>query len=114
MQKLKETRTASFIVIIAIYILAIITGVLVYRLLNFDWWINLLMADITATIVTFIFSLILKNSSVYDAYWSVQPIVILIAYSIGKTPSLLQVMLFYIVCCIGDIKLSGSLSPMAS
>ena len=61
MKKLKENRLASFITIIVIYILAIITGVLVYRLLNFNWWINLLLADIAATILTFIFSLILKN-----------------------------------------------------
>ena len=101
MQKLKETRTASFIVIIAIYILAIITGVLVYRLLNFDWWFNLLLADVAATILTFIFSLILRNSSVYDAYWSVQPIVILIGLSIGKDLRLLQILLLIAVCYWG-------------
>lgn len=31
--------------------------------------------DTVATIVTFIFSVILRNSSVYDAYWSVTPMV---------------------------------------
>lgn len=101
MKKIKESRPISFIIVAFIYVLAIFIAVMTYKLLSFDWWINLLMADITATIVTFIFSLILKNSSVYDAYWSVQPIVILIAYSIGKTPSLLQVMLLIAVCYWG-------------
>ena len=38
-------------------------------------WITL-VADIGATIVIFIFSVIFKNVSFYDPYWSVQPIVI--------------------------------------
>lgn len=31
--------------------------------------------DVVATVVTFIFSVILRNSSVYDAYWSLTPMV---------------------------------------
>ena len=101
MQKIKQNRLASFIIITVIYILAIITGIVVYKLLNFEWWLNLLLADIAATILTFIFSLILKNSSVYDAYWSVQPIVILIGLSIGKELGLLQILLLIAVCYWG-------------
>ena len=37
-----------------------------------------------STIVTFIFSLIFKNASVYDPYWSVQPIVIIYLIALGK------------------------------
>ena len=92
---------ASFIIIIIIYILAVVGGIATYKLLPFDWWLNLLLADIAATIITFIFSLMLKNSSVYDAYWSVQPIVILICYSIGKTLGLLQILLLVAVCFWG-------------
>ena len=101
MQKIKQNRLSSFIIITVIYILAIITGIVVYKLLNFEWWLNLLLADIAATILTFIFSLILKNSSVYDAYWSVQPIVILIGLSIGKELGLLQILLLIAVCYWG-------------
>jgi steroid 5-alpha reductase family enzyme len=35
-------------------------------------------ADLAATIVVFVFSLILDNSSVYDPYWSVAPVPILV------------------------------------
>ena len=101
MQKIKENRVASFIIIAIIYILAIFVGLITYKLLPFNWWINLLLADIAATILTFIFSLILNNSSVYDAYWSVQPIVILIAFSIGKPLGLLQILLLIAVCYWG-------------
>ena len=101
MQKLKQNRISSFIIIGIIYILATIVGIVTYRLLSFSWWINLLLADIAATILTFLFSIILKNSSVYDPYWSVQPIVILVAYSIGKSLGLLQILLLIAVCYWG-------------
>ena len=79
MKKLKENRVASFAVVTAVYIIATVVGILVYNALELDWWLSLLIADVAATVVTFIFSLIFGNASVYDPYWSVQPPVILIA-----------------------------------
>lgn len=46
---------------------------------------NLLLADVGATVVVFIFSCILKNSSVYDPYWSVQPIINLLGIHLVPT-----------------------------
>ena len=69
----------------------------VYRVLSLDWWLSLLIADAAATAATFIFSVIFKNASVYDPYWSVQPPVILIAFSIGKRLTLLGVLLIVTV-----------------
>jgi steroid 5-alpha reductase family enzyme len=40
--------------------------------------INVIIADISATVIIFIFSIIYKNSSIYDPYWSVVPPVIAI------------------------------------
>ena len=80
MNVFKENRTASFVIITVIYILAAIVGIAVYHILHFDWWLNLLIADVTATALTFVFSVVLGNASVYDPYWSVQPIVILVAF----------------------------------
>lgn len=77
MDKLKSSRTASFLIILAIYLIASFVGIIVYKTLPFDFWLNLLLADIFATVLTFVFSIIFKNASVYDPYWSVQPIVIL-------------------------------------
>ena len=101
MKKLKQNRLASFIIIIIIYLIAIAGGIISYKFLPFEWWLNLLLADIIATVITFIFSLILNNASVYDAYWSVQPMVILIALSIGKPIGLLQILLLIAVCYWG-------------
>jgi steroid 5-alpha reductase family enzyme len=52
-------------------------GIIVYKNLDFAFYINLLIADVAATAFVFLFSVILKNASVYDPYWSVQPPVIL-------------------------------------
>lgn len=76
----KISRSVSFCIVAFVYILAVAVGLLVYNALPYAFWLNLLFADVAATIVTFLFSLIFKNASVYDPYWSVQPIVIVFAF----------------------------------
>ncbi|ALR14067.1 membrane protein [Mycobacteroides saopaulense] len=41
-------------------------------------WLNSLIADVLATVVIFVFSRLYRNSSFYDAYWSVIPPLLLI------------------------------------
>lgn len=81
MNKIKENRLISFTIIFIIYVVATILGIITFNLLKLDFWLNLLISDVVATIFTFIFSLIFKNSSVYDPYWSVAPIVVVIGLS---------------------------------
>ncbi|MBQ8374862.1 MAG: DUF1295 domain-containing protein [Clostridia bacterium] len=97
----KYSRSASFLIVTLVYLLAIASGVGVYWVLPFDFWLNLLIADIAATIVTFIFSVIFANASVYDPYWSVQPPVILIAFAIGKPLTVARVFMLIAVCFWG-------------
>ena len=97
LKALKRSRTASFIVVTLVYIISALVGVLSYRALDFDFWLSLLIADVIATVVTFIFSLIFGNASVYDPYWSVQPPVILVAFAIGKELTLFGVLLLVVV-----------------
>ena len=97
MKSLKHSRVASFVAVTAVCIFAAAVGLLVYNSLDFDWWISLLIADVAATVATFIFSLIFKNASVYDPYWSVQPPVILVAFAIGKNLTSLGVLLIVAV-----------------
>ncbi len=67
-------KSASLSIIFFIYVLAISISYLVLRQAPYqDTMIKVLVADVAATIVVFIFSVLLKNSSVYDAYWSVIP-----------------------------------------
>ena len=107
MNAFKQNRTASFVIITVIYILAAIVGIVVYRILPFDWWLNLLIADVVATVLTFVFSMVLGNASVYDPYWSVQPIVILVAFAIGRELTVVRVLLLTAVILWG-IRLTGN------
>lgn len=97
MKRLKQNRAASFVAVMLVYIIATVVGIAVYKMLDLPWWLSLLIADVAATVVTFIFSVIFGNASVYDPYWSVQPPVILIAFAIGKELTVLGVLLLIVV-----------------
>lgn len=84
MKKLKESRALSFAVVAVVYIIATVAGVVTFKALSLEWWLSLLIADTVATVVTFVFSLVFGNASVYDPYWSVQPPVILTAFAMGR------------------------------
>lgn len=98
---MKQNRLISFIIVAIIYLLATAVGVVTYYFLPFDYWLNLLVADVVATAFTFVFSVLLKNASVYDPYWSVQPIVIGVAFSIAYGANLSSAILLITVCLWG-------------
>lgn len=100
-QNIKNNRIWSFMIILAVYILAAVIGIAVYISLSYDWWLKLLIADTAATIVTFFFSMLFKNASVYDPYWSVQPIVILTAFAVNTTLTPIRLLLLIAVCFWG-------------
>ncbi len=80
----KENRKASFIIIALIYVLATAVEIVLLSLLSLEPFLTVLIADVVATLIVFIFSLILKNASVYDPYWSVQPLVLIVYYTITE------------------------------
>ena len=81
METIKNSKPISILLITCIYIMAACLGVWIYFILPFAFWLNLLTADCIATVFVFVFSVIFKNASVYDPYWSVQPIVIIACYA---------------------------------
>ncbi len=94
MKKIKSSRAASFAVIFLIYSAAAVLGIAIYNALDFHPFVSLLIADAAATVFTFIFSVIFRNASVYDPYWSVQPIVIIAACAVGTELTFLRLALF--------------------
>ena len=101
MRFIKDSRPLSFTVIFAVYALASVFGVLTYKNLKLSWWLALLIADAVATVVTFVFSLIFNNASVYDPYWSVQPIIILSMFAVGSKLTAFGIVLLTVVCIWG-------------
>jgi steroid 5-alpha reductase family enzyme len=78
----KNNKPAGILIITCIYIVAACIGLWAYVLMPFAFWLKLLLADCIATVFVFMFSLAFNNASVYDPYWSVQPIVIITFFSL--------------------------------
>ena len=76
-----KTRIASFLIILTIYIVAFFIALFIFYLSkNLNILISSLLADIAATLVVWGFGVLFRNSSVYDPYWSVAPVVIIICW----------------------------------
>ncbi|MBR1983364.1 MAG: DUF1295 domain-containing protein, partial [Clostridia bacterium] len=102
-----QKRSVSFAIVGLVYLLATIVGLYIYDVLSYDVWLNILIADVVATVFVFIFSLVFKNASVYDPYWSVQPIVIVVAISF-KVKFTLITFLILLVVCLWGIRLTAN------
>ena len=72
-------------------------------------WLDTLIADVIATLVVFGFSRIYRNSSFYDAYWSVIP-PLLLFYWWWVTPDadVLRCTLVAVVVMLWAIRLTGN------
>ena len=73
MFKIKSKIISSGLILV-IYLLAFLAVYFLFPGLNYSQtMVNVFIADVLATIIVFVFSFILNNSSVYDPYWSVAP-----------------------------------------
>lgn len=106
--KVLESRAFSFLIILCVYLVATVSGIISYIYLPFNFWLNLLLADIIATVVTFAFSVIFRNASVYDPYWSVQPIIIVIAFVINAPKLSVAQILPIIAILIWGVRLTAN------
>jgi len=67
----------AYWVVSAAYAVALIIAIITYRAgFMSDLVLDLLLADLAATGVIFIFSFAVRNSSLYDPYWSLAPMVL--------------------------------------
>ena len=107
MQKIKESKLISFIIITLIYIFATLIQVILFNKLNIEnLYLKILIIDVVATIFVFIFSLIFNNSSIYDPYWSVEPAIILILLMAHNKINYPVVITFGIVILLWSLRLT--------
>lgn len=92
-----NNRLISFFIVFFAYVCASVVGICVFIHLDLNLWLKVLISDVIATVVIYIFSLVFKNASVYDPYWSVQPMVILTAFAIFEKLNLMKVLLLVVV-----------------
>lgn len=97
-----KSRRLSFLIMFFIYVITILTCVYIRsKTIDIEFCKDILFLDIVATIEIFIFSLIFKNASVYDPYWSVQPIVIVISVACVYGLNSLGILFLFSICYWG-------------
>ena len=108
MKKIIDSKWLSLLLITIIYVIAILGSILSFRVFNnLDFWLKLLLADVIGTVIVFMFSLLLNNASTYDPYWSVQPIVIVLAF-IFNVKINVPIILMLIVILLWGIRLTAN------
>ncbi|MFA6780685.1 MAG: DUF1295 domain-containing protein [Bacilli bacterium] len=84
---MKHSKLLGLLVLLVTYLAAFFVGLIVFNLLNnmlADVLIRILIADVVATLFVWGVGIIFKTASVYDPYWSVQPLVVLLALMIHR------------------------------
>lgn len=107
MKKLKKNRIFSFAVICVVYIIAIIVGILIAKAMTGKFWVNFLVADLAATVIVFIFSTLFSNSSIYDPYWSVIPVIASFVMIFSTSFNFLRLLLL-IAITVWGVRLTGN------
>jgi len=91
-------RTKGFLFCIFIYLLALVISIYVGSfLVGIHQWMIVLTGHIVATMVIFIFSHLTKNSSLYDAFWSVGPIPIALYLAFWPTSNVINIEKIFII-----------------
>ncbi len=74
-----KKHIGSFSLIAGVYLVAIAGGIMVFHMTSgLSLVIRLLLADLAATAIIWLISLLVDNASLYDPYWSVIPPVLLV------------------------------------
>jgi len=106
-----EKRLPSLAFVFLAYVVALAVAAVVIRFTEtpFGAFVAGLAADVVATIVIFVFSMVYHNSSTYDPYWHVVPPVLYI-YWVSRTGGLddPRVALVLIVALVWSIRLTSN------
>ena len=101
--------TKDYVLLILSYVLALMAAAFTLQYLSgFHLLVQILIADIAATVVIFLFSFLFKNASFYDPYWSLIPIVIA-GYLLGVAGEVgVRQVLVCTVVLIWGVRLTGN------
>lgn len=110
---MKESKFFGIFVIVLIYFLAGFLGIYVFQSLeDQNIFVRLFAADVAATILVWFFSVIFQNSSIYDPYWSVLPIVMFMLLIYHENSYKLETMLLFIPIALWAVRLTTNWALM--
>lgn len=103
-----NNRVVSLLIVLAICIIAFFAGLLVFKLTSgMHILVSTFLADIAATMIVWGFGILFLNSSVYDPYWSIAPVIIVPFWIMIEGTSLsITDILFILVITIWGIRLT--------
>jgi len=106
---MQVSKTASVLVQLVAYAIAITVAVAVWQLTPQldDLW-RLAVADFAATAFIFLCSVVLNNSSMYDPYWSVKPAVIASGYAMLFGLNELPAILLFMLMMLYNLRLTSN------
>ncbi len=106
----KKDRSKALFICFISYCLAFMVSIGTWLFFSyFPFLMKILIADISATVIIFVFSSIFKNVSLYDPYWSVAPFIIILLYyfiSVVSYHDLLRQTVVFILVCSWSIRLT--------
>ena len=104
------SKNASLVRVLVAYVIAFAAGAawLAWGPTTDKLWLDTLIADLVATLVIFGFSRAYKNSSFYDAYWSVVPPAIFVYWWIETGAEGARLWLVLLVIAAWAIRLTGN------
>lgn len=107
-----RSKAASLAIVTLAYVIAVAVAAawLIWGPTTGRPWLDALIADVLATLVVFAFSRAYRNSSFYDAYWSVVPPLLLLYWWIQAGPGVdqVRVALVAIVVVLWAVRLTGN------
>lgn len=110
MTTISKSRSLGVVTIAYVIAIAVAVGWLWWGPATGRLWLDTLIADLLATLVIFVFSRAYRNSSFYDAYWSVVPPLLLFYwwYRSGSEVDQLRVWLITVVVMLWAIRLTAN------
>ena len=107
-----RSRARAFLLVIVAYVLAAIAALGVGWLARAQAPLVVIgLADLVATIVVFIFSVMTRNSSMYDPYWSVAPVPIALYWLLQPGSDGFanpRHVLIFVLLCVWALRLTGN------
>ena len=106
----KNNMLKAYLYVLGFYTIALISSLVIGRIFSFlHPLLMILFADLVATFVIFIGTTILRNTSLYDPYWSVAPLIISLYYLIFPkvvNPASFRYIIVVILVSIYSIRLT--------
>ncbi|MHA1191016.1 MAG: DUF1295 domain-containing protein [Promethearchaeota archaeon] len=107
---IKKDLIKAHVVCFISYCFALMAAIITWFLFsNLSFLFRILIADISATLIIFVFSIFIKNVSLYDPYWSIAPPIIIFFYYFNPVAShydLLRQTIVLILVCAWSIRLT--------